>query len=85
MSNAVRVTYTPRSDATPEAEIGALSAVFRFVIDCHAKKSASIPDKSRPKDPDNECKKHEEVSNVEHRPDRRPGIVITRQRKLRTQ
>jgi hypothetical protein len=33
-----RITYTPRSDATPESELSALAAVYRFILDCHAKK-----------------------------------------------
>ena len=32
-----RITYTPRPDATPEAELDALASVFRFVLECHAK------------------------------------------------
>ena len=27
-----RVTYTPRPDATPEAELSALAAVYRFLL-----------------------------------------------------
>jgi hypothetical protein len=32
MSNPA-IAYTQRPDATPEAELGALAAVYRFVID----------------------------------------------------
>jgi len=32
------VVYHMRPDATPEAELDALSAVYRFILDCHAKK-----------------------------------------------
>ena len=38
-----RVTYTPRSDATPEAELNVLANVYRFILDCHAKKMAAEP------------------------------------------
>jgi hypothetical protein len=41
------VTYTPR-DVTPEVELNTLANVYRFIIDCHAKKGA-VPD-SRPDD-----------------------------------
>jgi hypothetical protein len=30
-----------RTDATPEAEYEALSTVYRFVLDCHARKEAA--------------------------------------------
>jgi hypothetical protein len=43
-----RVIYTPRPDATPEAEVSALAAVYKFVLDCHAKKEAAP--ESRPDD-----------------------------------
>jgi hypothetical protein len=32
MSDASRIVYTPRPDATQEAELSALAAVFRFLI-----------------------------------------------------
>ncbi len=35
------IAYTPRSDATADAEIHALAAVYKFILDCHAKKSSS--------------------------------------------
>jgi hypothetical protein len=37
------VTYTPRPDATPEAEVNVLANVYRFILDCHAKKMAAEP------------------------------------------
>jgi hypothetical protein len=37
------VTYTPRPDATPEAEVNVLANVYRFTLDCHAKKEAAEP------------------------------------------
>lgn len=45
MSNP-RITYTPRPDATPEAELNALVAVYRLILD--SKKAA--PRQSRPDD-----------------------------------
>jgi hypothetical protein len=33
-----RITYTSRPDATPEAESNVLANVYRFILDCHAKK-----------------------------------------------
>ncbi len=39
-----RVTYTPRSDATPETELNVLANVYRFILDSHAKKMAAEPD-----------------------------------------
>jgi hypothetical protein len=40
---SARITYTPRPDATPEGELNALAACFRFILDCHAKKEADGP------------------------------------------
>ena len=42
------VSYRPRPDATSELQGSALAAVFRLVLDCHAKKKA-VPDR-RPED-----------------------------------
>jgi len=49
MSDPV-TTYTPRHDATHEAELSTLAAVYRFVLDCHAKKEATRP--GSPDDPE---------------------------------
>ncbi len=36
---SLRVSYTPREDATPEGEIAALAAVFHYVLfQCHEQK-----------------------------------------------
>jgi hypothetical protein len=40
MSNT-RIASTPRSDATPETELNALASVYRYILDCHAKKKAA--------------------------------------------
>ncbi len=42
------ITYTPRSDAASETELSALGNVYRYVLDCHAKKAAPL--QSRPDD-----------------------------------
>ena len=45
--NGARIIYTPRPDVTPEAEISALATVYRFILDCHARKEggpATAPD-----------------------------------------
>jgi hypothetical protein len=46
--NSPHITYTRRSDATSEAEVAALGAIYKFVLDCHAKKEAAP--ESRPDD-----------------------------------
>jgi hypothetical protein len=42
------VSYEPRRDTTPEAELNVLAVIYRFVLDCHAKKEAAP--ESRPDD-----------------------------------
>jgi hypothetical protein len=46
------VSYKPRSDTTPESELATLAAVYRFIIDCHAKREAAASPVSRPDDPE---------------------------------
>lgn len=41
MSSA-RIAYARREDTTPEGELNALSAVYRFILDSHAKKKAGV-------------------------------------------
>lgn len=43
------ISYSPRPDTTHETEICALGNVYRFILDCHAKKEAA-PLQSRPDD-----------------------------------
>jgi hypothetical protein len=38
-----RIVYTPHPNATPETELSALAAAYRFILDCHAKKKATSP------------------------------------------
>lgn len=42
------ITYSRRQDASQEAEFSSLASVYRFVLDCHAKKEAAP--ESRPND-----------------------------------
>lgn len=42
------ITYSARADALPEAEVSVLGAVYKFVLDCRAKKEATP--ESRPDD-----------------------------------
>ena len=45
------ITYAARGEASPQAEISALSAVYSFILDCHAKKRGTTlggrPDDAR--------------------------------------
>ena len=41
--NCPEVIYRPRPNATPETEISALAACYRFILDCHAKKEGARP------------------------------------------
>ena len=75
-----QLVYTPHADATPEAELDTLAAVYRFILfDCHAKqKKAAEPDSC------NDAailRNTEGVSHVEQRPDRPSEIVVTPSRK----
>ncbi len=37
------IIYSPRPDVAPESEANTLANVYRFILDCHAKKKASRP------------------------------------------
>jgi hypothetical protein len=41
MSSPDSVTYTPRSDTSTELEAAALATVYRYILDCHAKKKVA--------------------------------------------
>ena len=45
-----RITYTPRPDVTPQAELDTLASVFRYVLDCYAK-TEGRPTTSGPAEP----------------------------------
>jgi hypothetical protein len=67
-----RITYTPRPDATPEAELHALATVYRFILHCHAKELPAVPDSCN----DAAIERNTEgVSHVEQRPDRPSEIL----------
>ena len=34
------ISYAPRPDATPEAELDTLASVYEFILDCHVTKKA---------------------------------------------
>jgi hypothetical protein len=39
-----KVVYAPRADATPESELSALVAAYRFLLfDCHASEKGTRP------------------------------------------
>jgi hypothetical protein len=40
-SSTAKIVYVPRPGATAEAELDALVNVYRFILDCHAKKEAT--------------------------------------------
>lgn len=44
------ITYTPDAGSTPEAELNALAAAYKFILDCHARKRSRLPDESGPDD-----------------------------------
>ena len=46
--NSSHITYAPRPDATAEAELGALAAIFKLCISSHERKEAAA--ESRPDD-----------------------------------
>jgi hypothetical protein len=48
-SASVQLRYAELADATPDGELHVLANVYRFVIDCHAKKEAA-PRLGRPDD-----------------------------------
>ncbi len=47
-SSGVEIIYQPGADATPDGELNALAAVYKFLLDCSERKEAAQPD--RPND-----------------------------------
>ena len=41
-SGGPRIQYVPRDDATPEGELAALAAVYRFLLDRHERRDDDI-------------------------------------------
>ena len=37
------IAYAARPDAKPQAELSVLANIYKFVLDCHAKKEATRP------------------------------------------
>ena len=72
MSDAPHIIYTQRAGTTAETELNALAAVYRFILNCHAKKMAAEPDN---------CntvaivRNTEGVSHVEQRPNKSSGTT----------
>jgi hypothetical protein len=64
--NRPHIIYTPRPDATSQAGLSALAAVFKFVLDCHAKKVGAHPGDT---DDTPSVGNAEGVSHVDRRPD----------------
>ena len=63
--NSVRITYAPRIDIEPEAELSVLANVYRFILDCSAKRPS--PRQSRRENAI--LRNTEGVSHVDRRPD----------------
>jgi hypothetical protein len=78
--NSPRFTYTSRPDATPEAELNVLANVYRFILDCHAKKMAAEPAPEPGGRDDVSITIGKEVSDVDHRPYKPSEIVLTHSR-----
>ena len=55
------IAYATRPDASPQAELSTLANVYKFVLDCHAKKEAT-----RPGSPD-DAKEIKDDSRHQHR------------------
>ena len=45
-----RITYTPRPDAPPEAQVSVLASIYKLAINSHAKKRGRLLDKGGPDD-----------------------------------
>ena len=66
-----KIVYPPRHDTTPETELNALAAVYRFILDCHAKKmAAELAPGSDGSNDTAMVRNVEGVSHVEQRPNR---------------
>jgi hypothetical protein len=74
--SGIRIAYVQRPDASPEAELNVLANVYRFILDCHAKKMAA--ERAPEHDSCNDAalmRNTEEVSHVEQRHDRSSQIT----------
>jgi hypothetical protein len=59
-----RIIYAQRSDATSDAEVSALANVYKFVLDCHAKKAAATSPVSRPNDGTIKIKEDDSANDI---------------------
>jgi hypothetical protein len=66
------ITYAPRPDATPQAEVSALAAIYRIALG--AKQSDLLLDKVGPDDAT--LKNEKEVGRVDRWTDSTSGIAI---------
>jgi hypothetical protein len=44
MSSPNRIVYTPRQDTSPELEVAALAAAYRYILRCHEERQAAHTD-----------------------------------------
>jgi hypothetical protein len=78
-----RITYTSHPDATPQAELNVLANVYRFILDCHARKKKATGMTSTDTD-DAKSKKEEGGGHVKQLANKSSEIVSQRLKK-RTQ
>jgi hypothetical protein len=51
-----RIAYAPRANALAKTEIAVLANIYKFALDCHAKREAT-----RPSSPDDPEKRSDEI------------------------
>lgn len=68
-----RIMYAPRPDATPEAELGALAAIYKLCLSSHANRSATGV--ASTKGDDATVKYNKEVNHVNQRTSFLSGIA----------
>jgi hypothetical protein len=61
-----RLAYRPLPDATPEREIDALVAIYKFILECHESRKAADPTGDR-----NEVKEVEAIDPTRSLPEQR--------------
>jgi hypothetical protein len=70
MTDAPRIVYRTRPDATPEAELNALSAIYRFILARSENKAAEPASEPDGRNDGAIAKDTEGVSHVEQQPGR---------------
>jgi hypothetical protein len=74
--NSPRITYIQRPDTTVQGELDTLPTVYKFILDCHAKKKSAEPVPEPDSRNDAAIVRYtKEVSHVEHRHDRSSEIT----------